>query len=157
MQETIKKKRVGIFSLTCDEGCSIYLIEIFNKKLPGWLEKMELGYFLSIKDHMEIDDLDIALIEGVISTKKDLEEVLKLRRKSKIIIAMGSCAISALPSGQRNNFSEDQQERIKPELEKFGFLPKCIPLKDAIEVDDNVPGCPIDEQKFIEVFEKHLQ
>ena len=156
MQEKTKKKKVGIFSLTCDEGCSIYLIEIFNKKLPQWLEKMELGYFLSLKDHMEIDKLDIALIEGVISTQKDLDQVKELREKTKVIIAMGSCAVSGMPSGQRNNFSPEQQKKIKPELEKFGFLPKCIPLKDAIEVDDNVNGCPIDEQQFIEVFEKHL-
>lgn len=154
--EKTKKKKVGIFSLTCDEGCSIYLIEIFNNKLLQWLEKIELGYFLSMKDHMEIDQLDIALIEGVISTQKDLDEVKKLRKKSKVVIAMGSCAVSGMPSGQRNNFSPQQQENIKRELEQFDFLPKCIPLKDAIEVDDNVNGCPINEQQFIEVFEKYL-
>ena len=41
------KKKVGIFSFTSDEGCTIYLTEIFNKKLLGWLEKIELVYFLS--------------------------------------------------------------------------------------------------------------
>ncbi len=157
MQEIkTKKKKVGIFSLTCDEGCSIYLIEIFNKKLLQWLEKIELGYFLSLKDHMDIKDLDIALIEGVISTQKDLDQVLDIRKKTKVVIAMGSCAISAMPSGQRNQFTQEQQERIAPELKKFGFLPKCISLKEAINVDDNVNGCPIDRKKFIEVFEKYI-
>ena len=36
------KKNVGVFSFTCDEGCSIYLIEIFNNKLIKWLENIEL-------------------------------------------------------------------------------------------------------------------
>ena len=48
------KKRVGVFSLTCDEGCSIFLTEIFNHKLLPWLEKIELVYFLSVKDKTEI-------------------------------------------------------------------------------------------------------
>src|SRR3989344_3428650 len=72
-----KKKRVGVFSLTCDEGCSIYLTEIFNKKLLEWLEKVEWVYFLSIKDKTEIKDLDVALIEGVVTSQKDKDDLEK--------------------------------------------------------------------------------
>lgn len=151
-----KKKRVGIFSLTCDEGCSIFLIEIFNEKLVGWLEKIEIGYFLSIKDHMEINDLDIALIEGVVSTQQDVEDVLKIREESKIIIAMGSCAITTMPSGQRNGFNDRQLKEIEKDLKKFKYLPKCVPISEVVKVDDQVSGCPILKEKFIEVFEKYL-
>ena len=57
-----KKKRIGIFSFTCDEGCTVCLVEIFNKKLLEWLDKIEIVYFLTIKDKTEIKDLDVALI-----------------------------------------------------------------------------------------------
>jgi coenzyme F420-reducing hydrogenase gamma subunit len=150
------KKRVGIFSLTCDEGCSILLAEIFNQKLIPWLEKMELVYFLALKDHVEAEDLDIALVEGVVTSEKDLEHIKKIREKSKILIAMGTCAMTALPSGQRNNFNINQLKEIEPHLEKYKFLPKALALKDAVKVDDEISGCPIDEGKFIEVFEKYL-
>ena len=70
--QTKSKKRVGIFSLTCDEGCSIYLTEIFNRKLLEWLEKMELVYFLAMRDHREAENLDVALVEGVVTSEKDL-------------------------------------------------------------------------------------
>jgi sulfhydrogenase subunit delta len=150
------KKKVGVFTLTCDEGCSIYLIEIFNLKLIEWLEKMELDYFLSVKDKTEIKDFDISLIEGVVSTEQNLLDVKKIRENSKIVIAMGSCAISGQPSGQRNFFSPEQKANIQPHLDKFKFLPECKPVKTCIKIDDEVPGCPIDENKFIEVFEKYL-
>jgi coenzyme F420-reducing hydrogenase gamma subunit len=150
------KKKVGIFSFTCDEGCSIYLIEIFNQKLLKWLESMELDYFLSVKDHKELAEMDIALIEGVISTEKDKEAIEKIRAKTKILIAMGTCAITALPSGQRNKFDEEQVSKIKDDLERWHFLPKALALKDAVTVDDEIAGCPIDKDKLIEVFEKHL-
>ena len=151
-----KKKKVGIFSFTCDEGCSIYLIEIFNHKLVGWLEKIELVYFLSVRDKTEIKDLDIALVEGVISTKKDKKEIEEIRENTKILIAMGSCAINGLPSGQRNNFNEKQLAEIREELDKFDFLPRCLSVKEAVRIDDEVSGCPMDKEKFISVFEKYI-
>lgn len=150
------KKKVGVFSLTCDEGCSIYMIEIFNKKLLEWLEKMELAYFLSMKDKVEIKDFDIVLVEGTVSTERDLEDIKKIRDNTKVLIALGTCAMTALPSGQRNNFNDAQFASIKDRLVKFNCLPRCHALKDIVKVDDEIPGCPIDEKKFVEVFEKYL-
>lgn len=151
-----QKKQIGIFSFTCDEGCTIFLIEIFNKKLLGWLEKVDLRYFLSVKDKAKFEHLDIALIEGVISNEKEKKEVEEIRKKSKIVIAMGTCAITGYPSAQRNNFNETQRKNIKEELESNNYLPKCLLLKDFIKVDDEILGCPINEKKFIETFEKYL-
>lgn len=155
-QKTSNKKRVGVFSFTCDEGCSIFLIEIFNKKLLEWLNNIELSYFLSIRDKTEIENFDIALVEGVISTERDRNEIEKIRQNSKILIAMGSCAITGQPSGQRNNFNKEQMDEIKDDLAKFEFLPRCLSIKEAVKVDDEVIGCPINEKKFIEVFEKYI-
>lgn len=151
-----KKKRVGIFSFTCDEGCTVYLIEIFNKKLLKWLEKIELAYFLTIRDKTEIKNFDIALVEGVISTEHEKKEIKKIRRSSKVLIAMGTCAISGLPSGQRNTFNKDQKKEIEDELKQFDYLPQCLSVKETVKVDDEVNGCPIDEDKLIEVFEKYI-
>lgn len=150
------KKRVGIFSLTCDEGCSIMLAEIFNTKLVPWLEKMKLVYFLALKDHTEAKNLDIALVEGVVTSEKDLAHIKKIREKSKILIAMGMCAATSQPSGQRNNFNINQLKEIENHLERYKFLPKALALKEAVRVDDEISGCPIDEGSFVETFEKYL-
>lgn len=150
------KKRVGIFSFSCDEGCSIYLIEIFNKKLVGWLEKMELAYFLSVKTHNDLKDLDIALVEGVVSNEKELGEINKIRENAKIVIAMGSCAVTGAISAQRNNFSAKMQSEIQDNIEKFKMLPKSLTINQAVKVDDQILGCPILEDQFIKVFEKYL-
>jgi sulfhydrogenase subunit delta len=152
----MEKKKIGIFSLTCDEGCTIYMIEIFNKKLIGWLEKMEIKYFMSIKERVEIKDFDICLVEGIVTTERDKADIEKIRANTKILIAMGTCAMTAQPSGMRNNFNDVQFENIKERLVKFKFLPRAHAIKDIVKVDDSIVGCPIDENKFIEVFERHL-
>ncbi len=151
-----KKKTVGVFSYSCDEGCSIYLTEIFNTKLIGWLEKMDLVYFLSIKDHREVDHYDIAIVEGVITNKKDKLELEKLRAKTDILIAMGTCTITGVPSAQRNEFNEEQMAQIQDHLDKFDYLPKVLTVPEVVKVDAEVMGCPINEKKFIETFEKYL-
>lgn len=151
-----EKKRVGIFSLTCDEGCSIFLTEIFNHKLLEWLEKIDLVYFLALKDKTEFKNLDIAIVEGVVTSERDKRELLEIRANSRILIAMGTCAMTSQPSGQRNNFDEEKQAEIQEHLEKYNFLPKALPLKDVVKVDENIPGCPISEEKFVEIFEKSL-
>jgi coenzyme F420-reducing hydrogenase gamma subunit len=150
------KKKVGIFSFTCDEGCSIYLIEIFNKKLLEWLKKIELVYFLSVKDHTDIKDIDIAVVEGSITSEEDEKKIKNLRKNCKILIGMGNCTITGLPSCQRNSFDEKQLAEIKDEMEKFKFLPKCLAVKQVVKLDAEVPGCPMDEKKFIEIFEKYI-
>ncbi len=151
-----EKKKVCIFSFTCDEGCSIFLIEIFNKKLIGWLKKIELAYFLSIKDHIDVNDIDIAIVEGSITTEKDEVAIKKIRKNSKILIGMGSCSITGMPSCQRNLLSKKQLKEIEGDLKKFKFLPKCLAIKEVVKLDDEVPGCPMDEKKFIDTFEKYI-
>jgi len=152
-----KKKRVGIFSFTCDEGCSIFLVEIFNKKLVEWLEKMELVYFLSIKDHTDAKEMDIAVVEGSITSEEDKKRIENIRKNSKILIGMGNCSITGMPSCHRNNFNEEQKEKISGHLKKFKFLPKCMAIKEVVKLDAEAPGCPMDDKKFIEVFEKYLK
>ncbi len=153
----MQKKKVGFFSLTCDEGCSIYMIEIFNKKLVGWLDKMEIKYFLSIKERVEIKDFDICLVEGIVTTERDKADIEKIRANTKVLIAMGTCAMTSQPSGMRNNFNESQLENIKERLLKFKFLARAHPLKDFVHIDAEIPGCPINEEKFVEVFERYLE
>lgn len=156
MRDKTDKKKVGIFSLTCDEGCSIVLTEIFNSKLLEWLEKMDIFYFLSIKDDRPLEEMDVALVEGTVSTENDKKRLNDIRDNTDMLIAMGNCAVTSLPSGQRNNFNAEQEEQISSKLDKFNFLPECLPLKDIVEVDDEVRGCPMNETSFIEVFEKYL-
>ena len=150
------KKRVGIFSFTCDEGCSIYLLEIFNKKLLEWLEKIELVYFLSVKNYNEFENLDIAIVEGSISTERDKREIEDIRKKAKVLIGMGSCTITGLPSCQRNYFNASQLKEIEIDMAHFKFLPKCLATKEVVKLDDEVPGCPMEEKKFVETLEKYL-
>lgn len=72
-------------------------------------------------------------------------------------MAIGSCAVDGSPSNQRNFFSEDKKEEIELVLDEFGHRDKVSALNEIVKVDDNVPGCPMDEDKFLEVLNKYLK
>lgn len=143
------KIKIGVFSLTCDEGCSVNFLEILNKKYFEWKDFIEFVNFRLVKTEKDIREMDIAFVEGVISTKKDLEKIKKIREKCKKLVLLGSCAISGIPSNIRNYFDEERNKEIEEILKKFDFLDRCYLIKEVVKVDYEIPGCPIDENKLI--------
>ncbi|HKZ45660.1 MAG TPA: hypothetical protein VJ343_03055, partial [archaeon] len=61
-KKRIKKIRVGVFSFTCDEGCSINFLEILNKKFFEWGDYLDFRHFRLLKSKGQMKDLDLAII-----------------------------------------------------------------------------------------------
>ncbi|MEM4257472.1 MAG: hypothetical protein QXU92_00305 [Candidatus Diapherotrites archaeon] len=152
-----KKLRVGIFSFTGDEGCVITFVEILNYKLKDWKDKVDFVYARILKANNTMNDLDVAFVEGAISNSKELKLLQEIRDKAKKVVAIGSCAINGSPSNNRNFFDKERLEEIKPILERFSHLPSVEPIGKYIKVDAEVPGCPIIEEKFIQIMENYFK
>jgi NAD-reducing hydrogenase small subunit len=153
----MKKIKIGLFSFTCDEGCSMIFLEILNKKFFEWKDFLEFKHARILQSKSSMKNLDVVFVEGAISNSKEAEELKKIRKMSKKLVAIGSCAISGAPSNVRNFFDEERKKEIKPIVEKFGHMPKVSSVSELVKVDDFIPGCPADENKFLEVFEKILK
>ena len=61
-------------------------------KLDQIMEKTEILTFKMFDDKDTIPDVDIAFIEGSISTNSDVLELELIRKKSKLLVELGSCA-----------------------------------------------------------------
>lgn len=93
--------------------------------------------------------MDVAFIEGAISSEGQAEKLTQIRSLAKTLVAIGSCAVIGHPSNQRNQFNPEQKEAIKHILEKFSYNAQVQKISDVVKVDYSVPGCPMDETKFI--------
>ncbi len=151
-----KKKRVGVFSFTCCEGCAVSFIETFNSKLDYYLKKMKIVNFRALMPSNEIVKMDLALVEGAISTPSELNKLLEIRKKTKKLVALGSGAANGYPSNQRNKFPADQKRDIQPLLVKFRQFKTIEPLSKYVKVDDVINGCPVDEKEVIKKMEGYL-
>lgn len=152
-----KKLRVGFFSFTCCEGCMVEFLEILNTKYFEWAPLMDVRYCRLLKSRNRMDEMDVAIIEGGISSQKEAERLQEIRRLARKVVAIGSCAITGAPNNYRNYFDAKTLEEIRPILKKFGHREKVTGIGEVVKVDAEVPGCPIINSKFIEVLENYMR
>lgn len=152
-----KKLVIGWFSFTCCEDSTILFTELLNKYFDEWRKVIEFRHLKVLKTKNELRDLDVAFIEGAISSESQATEVRKIRANAKYVVAIGSCACTGMPSSSRNKFvSKEISDRIRWYLSNFDYSEKVIKLEDVITVDDKVNGCPMIALMFIKTVNKYL-
>jgi coenzyme F420-reducing hydrogenase gamma subunit len=151
------KVKVGVYNFTCCEGCTIVLVESFNKKFEEYNKKIEFVDFRTLKPFKEVHETDIAFVEGAISTESEVRKIKEIRSKTKKLVALGSGAVSGFPSDQRNNFSLAKKKQIEPILKQFKQIDKVSPLKKFVKVDDEINGCPVSEADLTKKLEGYLK
>lgn len=152
-----KKLRIGWFSFSCCEDSTIIFTELLNEHFQEWKEKIEFCSALVLRKKNTLKDLDVAFVEGAITSKKQEEKLLEIRRESKKLIAIGACACIGMPSAQRNLFDDKKNTEIKNILIRFNYAKSVRKLSEVVPVDDFVHGCPMDENIFLQIMTKYLK
>lgn len=149
---------IGWFSFTCCEDSTILLTEMLNDHLEEWKKLVEFRYFKALKSDNRIEDLDVAFVEGAISSDSQAKLLHQIRNNSKYLVAIGACACTGQPSSSRNDFvPEEINDKIKWYLSHFDYSQKVQKIEDLVAVDDRVPGCPMDPKTFITILNKYLE
>jgi len=153
-----KKLIVGWFSFTCSEDSTILFTEILNDNFDKWRLLVEFRHLKALKTKNSIIGLDVAFIEGAISSESQANEAKKIRENSKIVVAIGACACTGMPSASRNALGiNDIDEKMKWYMSHFDYSQKVKKLGDVIKVDDMVNNCPMDKDMFLEILGKYLK
>lgn len=132
-------------------------VELMNERYSRWKDLVDFRYFRTLKSNNDMTDMDIAFVEGAISNTHEEDMVKEIRKNCKKLVAIGSCACSGSPANQRNYFDKSVKEEIQFILDRFGHRDMVSPLSKVIKVDDIVNGCPMDENVFLDKFERYLQ
>jgi F420-non-reducing hydrogenase small subunit len=115
------KLKFLIASLTSCNGCISALMSL--DFFPQFIERTKIVYFPFVYDKLQVDDCDVALIEGCISESSQIEHLKKIRKNAKKVYALGTCAaFGGILSLSKTKLAE--------------------PISDFIEVDNIIPGCP---------------
>jgi coenzyme F420-reducing hydrogenase gamma subunit len=153
-----EKLVVGWFSFTCCEDSTILFTELLNDHLDEWKKVVEFRHLRVLKTRNTLSDLDVAFIEGAISSDSQAREAQEIRANSRYVVAIGACACAGKPSTSRNQFvSEQLNERIRWYLSHFDYGPEVRKLDDVIEVDDMVRGCPMKVPDFLQTLHRYLE
>lgn len=153
-----KKMGIGWFSFTCCEDNLILFTELLNDHFDEWKKVMDFKHVKALKKQNTMEGIDVAFVEGAISSPEQEAEVKKIREKVKYVVAVGACACSGQPSSSRNEFTDkDLTERIEWYMSHFDYSDKVRKLEDVIKVDDKVPGCPMNPDNFVAMAVKYLK
>jgi coenzyme F420-reducing hydrogenase gamma subunit len=144
-----QKISVGWFSFSCCEDSTIVFTELMNDHWQEWKNLFEFRHAKVLKSHNVMGPFDIAFIEGAIASPEHTEKLKTIRAQSKKLVAIGACAITGLPAGQRKNFTDEQKASIQFLVERFGALPEVMTVEQVVPVDAKVPGCPMDANLFL--------
>lgn len=152
-----KKLRIGWFSFTCCEDSTIMMTELLNEHFFEWKDILDIRHAKILKTKNVLDELDVAFVEGSISSESQAEKLKKIRAVSKKLVAIGSCAITGFPAAQRNLFDEKTRSEIRPILDRFKYLERVLKLDEVVAVDAIVPGCPMETDNFLQVLGQMLE
>ena len=180
----MKPKLAMYWAASCG-GCEVALFNI-GEHLFTLDEQFEIVFFPFLADFKYSDlvsyadaSIDLGLFNGAIRTSENKEMAELLRRKSKILVAFGSCAeegcipaLSNLSTAEAtfesvylNNPSTRNPEKTIPqptfsvpegELSLPVFYDTVSTLDQVVDVDYSVPGCPPEPHRIWPVLEALL-
>lgn len=149
------KPKIAIFELTDCEGCEVQILSL-DEKLTKLASSVDIINWRLVNANNQPGPYDICLIEGTVITEKEQEIIKYLRKNSKIIIALGSCACtggipSLIKEKNRQKFIEKIYDKNYRSLSK-----NAKPLDYYINVDHYLFGCPINPNELEDLFIKLL-
>ncbi len=151
-----RKLKVGVYGFT---GCAGDQLSIIHSEdeLLDFFSSVDVCSFSMAQRNNKEEDLDIAFIEGSITTEEQKKKLVEIDSRSATIVAIGICAcfggIQSMKVGE-----DDWKKRFNA---VYGENPPKIvtafesrPIDDFVTVDYYIPGCPIAKDQFQRAFSR---
>jgi len=126
-------------------GCHMSLLDL-DEALAPLAGRIELVYGPLVDAQEFPKGVDVTVVEGAVSSRDDLEKIRLIRSRSKLVVALGDCAVTGNVPAMRNTIPVKKLlEGIYKTIPTDGvpaLLKHAVPLHEAIKVDLQVPGCP---------------
>ncbi len=149
------KPIVGFFCFTCCEGCGFTVL--FLDDLSRLLEKLDIKYFNLIKEKNKEAEFDIAFVEGAITTKREVSKLKQIRKKSRLVVALGACACYGGIPAMRNFIESKELGKYIYNQQMLSDSIEAQPIDRFVKVDHYLHGCPILKKEFMDFINGYLE
>ncbi len=148
----MSKPRVATVWLDGCSGCHMSFLDI-DERVVELLDKIDVVYSPIVDIHEFPENVDVTLVEGAVSSDEDKEKIELIRQRTKILISLGDCAVTANVPSMRNQFKVDEilhrgfvenatHHSQIPKTSLPHLLKRAYPVHEMVKVDIFMPGCP---------------
>jgi NAD-reducing hydrogenase small subunit len=139
-------------------GCHMSILDM-DERLIDLADLVDLVYSPIVDTKVFPEYVDIALVEGAVASVDDEAKIKKIRAHSRILVAMGDCAITGNVPSMRNPIGPDailerayiENASAQPQIPCV-VVPRLLnivrPIHEFVKVDVFLPGCPPSADTF---------
>jgi NAD-reducing hydrogenase small subunit len=161
------KVKIGTCWLDGCSGCHMSLLDI-DESIVAVLRKADIVFGPLVDAQEWPEGVDVAVIEGAVSSQDDVKLLQTARARSKVLVALGDCAVTGNVPSLRNGIPvRTLLDRVYVEGATAtpgiptdgvpGLLRQAEPLRSTVKVDIHVPGCPPKPNAILMVLSELLE
>ncbi len=139
------KLKLGLFSLSCCEGCSVEFLNL-EEKIAEIMNHYEIVNFRFVMDVKDLP-VDIAFVEGTPTNFDEVKKIKNIRKNCHFLINLGSCATNTGVMGIINSLSKN--DCLGTSIQNYFNSFKIKPISLYVTVDYELPGCPFSKNELI--------
>jgi len=145
------RPRVAVHKFSSCDGCQLAFLNL-GEDLLALAERVELVHFAEAGPLDPDAEVDLAFVEGSVSTPADLERIQRIRRHSRMLIAIGACATAGGIQALRNGADGAQWiAQIYGRPDPVASLERSTPISSHVAVDFELWGCPVSGPQILAV------
>ena len=160
------KPKAGFYNFSGCSGCLLTILNCEDNLLDVFGAAHGVSFLMANRGNVDETwhsgrkpgseaNLDVAFIDGSVTTREQEQFLREIRERSKLLVALGVCAcyggVQAMESGKgtfprryRNVYGANPPTVVEPFESK--------PLDAFVKVDYCIPGCPIDGKQFLHAY-----
>lgn len=148
----MSKQTLATIWLDGCSGCHMSFLDM-DERLIELSSQFELVYSPLVDIKTFPAHVDLALVEGSVSTDEDEHKIKMIRAHARTLVSLGDCAVTGNVPAMRNAFPVEaiferayRENASLPGPNPTEQLPKLLkrvrPVHEVVPVDLHVPGCP---------------
>ncbi len=148
-------------------GCHMSVLDI-DEGILAVARKADIVYGPLVDAQEFPEGVDVTIVEGAVSSQEDLKTVQAVRKRSKMVVALGDCAVTSNVPAMRNGIpTKKLLDRIYIEGVQEGpgvptdgvpaLLKNALPIQEVVKVDLHIPGCPPKPEAIMYVITELLE
>ena len=149
MNITNQRPTVAVHKFSSCDGCQLAFLNA-GEALLTLSQLVEIKHFAEAGMLSPDAEVDIAFVEGSVTTPHEIERIKQVRANSKFLITIGACATSGGVQALRNNANAAEwMQAVYASPQFIETLATSTPISDHVRVDLELWGCPVNTHQVV--------